>query len=139
MPYQLGYASTETRPFSGVELRRLLESARSNNQELDLTGLLLHRQNCFFQVLEGGKDAVESLFQKIQLDNRHHRVELLFEGDVDEREFVDWRMGFVQLDDIDASQLPGFTNYLERNLEPRQLFNELSKTQRLMSLFRNML
>jgi len=138
MLYHLGYTSTETRPFSGKELRALLESARSTNERLDVTGLLLHRQNSFFQVLEGNKDTVMDLYQKISLDHRHQRVELLIDGDIDEREFVDWRMGFVQLDDIDASQLPGFSNYLENYTEPRELFTELSKTQRLMVMFRNM-
>ena len=139
MLYHLGYASTETRPFSGDELRALLESARVENEKLDITGLLLHRDNCFFQVLEGRKQVVEDLYEYIARDPRHHRVELLFEGDIDEREFTDWRMGFVQLDDIDASQLPGFSDYLENNLEPRELFHELSRARRLMVMFRNMI
>jgi hypothetical protein len=138
MMYHLGYTSTETRPFSGKELRALLESARRTNEKLDVTGLLLHRQNSFFQVLEGDKTAVMDLYHKISLDHRHHRVEMLFDGDIGVREFVDWRMGFVQLDDIDASQLPGFSDYLENYTEPRELFTELSKTQRLMVMFRNM-
>jgi hypothetical protein len=120
-------------------LRKLLKSVRAANAKLDITGLLLHRQNCFFQVLEGHKSAVQGLYRKIRQDNRHQRCELLFEGDVEKREFTDWRMGFVQLDEIDAAQLPGFTDYLENYTRPRELFSELSKTQRLMVMFRSMI
>lgn len=139
MLFHLGYTSTETRPMSVGELWGLLEIARDGNEKRDITGLLLHRQHCFFQVLEGDKEDVLDVFARIQRDDRHKRVEVLFEGDIEEREFTDWRMGFVQLDGVDASQIPGFSHYLEKHSEPRELFTELSKTQRLMMMFRDMI
>lgn len=138
MLFHLGYTSTETRPMSVGELWGLLEVARDSNEKLDITGLLLHRQHSFFQVLEGYKEDVLDLFARIQSDDRHKRVEVLFDGEIESREFTDWRMGFVQLDAIDASRIPGFSRYLEKHLEPRELFTELSKTQRLMMMFRDM-
>lgn len=138
MLFHLGYTSTETRPMPVGELWALLETARAANEKLDITGLLLHRQHSFFQVLEGGKEDVLDVFARIQADDRHKRVEVLFEGEIDSREFNDWRMGFVQLDAIDASLIPGFSHYLEKHSEPRELFTELSKTQRLMMMFRDM-
>ena len=120
------------------ELWALLELARDANGKRDITGLLLHRQHCFFQVLEGDKEGVLDVFARIQADPRHKRVEILFEGEIDSREFIDWQMGFVQLDAIDASRIPGFSHYLEKHSEPRELFTELSKTQRLMMMFRDM-
>ena len=124
----------------GSELWALLELARANNEEKDLTGLLLHRQESFFQVLEGQKAEVLKMFEHIKADERHQRVEILFEGDIEAREFIDGRMGFVQLDGIDVSQLPGFSRFLQQDAEPRprELFAVLSKTHRLMMLFRDM-
>ncbi len=138
MLFHLGYASTETRPFSSEDLRGLLEQARSFNETVDITGLLLYRENSFFQVLEGDKKAVLELYHRIKGDPRHQRLEMLFEGDIETREFTDWRMGFVQLDGIDVNHLPGFSDFLENADGPRELFHELSKTQRLMLLFRDM-
>jgi hypothetical protein len=138
MLFHLGYASTETRHLSSSELLELLEVARDTNEKLDLTGLLLHREHSFFQVLEGPEEVVRVLYQRIHRDRRHHRVELLFEGPIDAREFTDWRMGFVQLDDIDVSKLPGFSRYLEQGMDTREMFHEMSKTRRLMAMFRDM-
>ena len=39
-------------------------------------------------------------------------------------EFPDWRMGFVELDGIDVSLLPGFSNFLVDEVEPRRDFIE---------------
>ncbi len=138
MLFHLGYASTETQPFSSEDLREMLEKIRVHNAQADITGLLLYRENCFFQVLEGDKQTVLDLYNRIKADPRHQRVELLFEGPVETREFVDWRMGFVQLDDIDVGQLPGFSDFLENADGPLELFHELSKTRRLMVMFRDM-
>lgn len=138
MLFHLGYVSTETRPLPGAELLELLESARRANEQQDLTGLLLHREHSFFQVLEGEERVVRNLFARICKDDRHQRVELLFEGSIEAREFEDWRMGFVQLDEVDVARLPGFSRFLEEGLGPRELFHEMSKTRQLMTLFREM-
>ena len=138
MLYHLGYTSTATVPMSGADLWALLEFARAFNESKDLTGLLLHRQESFFQVLEGEKSEVLNLFERIKQDPRHTRVEILFEEDIEKREFIDWRMGFVQLDGIDVSRLPKFSRYLQDDSEPRELFAELSRTKKMMMLFRDM-
>ena len=138
MLFHLGYVSTETHALSSDELLGLLEVAREANEKADLTGLLLHREHSFFQVLEGEEQVVRDLFARISKDDRHQRVELLFEGPVEAREFEDWRMGFVQLDEVDVARLPGFSRFLEEGLGPRELFHEMSKTRQLMTLFREM-
>jgi hypothetical protein len=136
--YHLGYVSTQTRPLVRDDLSSLLDDALGRNQELDITGLLLHREGSFFQVLEGEKDDVLKIFDSIQRDPRHHRVKCLFEGEIEAREFPDWRMGFVELDGVDVGQLPGFSDFLDSGRPPRLLLEELSKAKRLMMLFRAM-
>ncbi len=136
--YHLGYVSTQTRTISPAEILSLLHDAREANHKLGVTGLLLHRDDSFFQVLEGPEATVRGLFEKLKRDTRHQRVEVLFEGACDEREFPDWSMGFSELDGIDVSQLPGFSGFLVEDAEPRWLFHELTRTQRLMLLFRTL-
>ncbi len=138
MLFHLGYTSTETRPLATAELLEMLEGIRATNERLDVTGLLLHREHCFFQVIEGEESVIREVYERICRDYRHQRIELLFEGPIEQREFTDWRMGFVQLDNIDVSQLPGYSRFLEQGGDPWDMFHEMSKTQRLMTLFRDM-
>ena len=136
--YHIGYSSTLLSPLSASELIQLLQSARKRNHDLDVTGLLLHREDSFFQVLEGSKENVLSVFSRIELDPRHIRVTVLFEGPAEVREFSDWRMGFLELDNVDVRLLPGFSNFLNEGVEPRRVLEELTRTRRLMLLFRAM-
>ena len=100
--------------------------------------LLLHREDSFFQVLEGEEDVVRQVFDKIQRDPRHERIKVLFEGPIEAREFADWRMGFVDLNGVDVKNLPGFSDFLSDDVEPRRLLEELTQVKRLLLLFRAM-
>lgn len=136
--YRLGYVSTQARPMSAADLIDLLNQARDANRELGVTGMLLHREDSFFQVIEGTREHVLELFDRICSDPRHQRVEVLFQEPTGKREFPDWRMGFVELDGVDVSLLPGFSNFLVDEVEPRRLLEELTRSRRLMLLFRAM-
>ena len=138
MPFHLGYVSTETQPMLPDDLATLLRHASGRNRALGITGLLLHRDDSFFQVLEGEADNVRQVFESIQRDPRHHRIQVLFEGPVESREFADWRMGFLDLDGIEVDQLPGFSDFLFNQAEPRRFLEELTQAKRLMLLFRAM-
>lgn len=139
MVYHLGYVSTQAMRLGPTEVLGLLEAARARNGDLGITGVLLHREDSFFQVLEGDASSVRQVFESIRKDPRHHRIEVLFEGDIDEREFADWRMGFLELDGVDVESLPGFSDFMvSGDSGPRRLFYDLSKAKRLMLLFRAM-
>ena len=136
--YQLGYVSTQARPMAAADLIRLLNVARDENRRRGITGLLLHRQDSFFQVIEGDRDVIAALFAQIEADPRHQRIEILFQGPIQHREYADWEMGFIDLDGIDITLLPGFSNFLLEDEQPRQLLRDLSRSQRLALLFRAM-
>lgn len=136
--YTLGYASTQTRDLGTAGLISLLNDARAFNLSHDITGLLLHREDSFLQVIEGSRRDVLELYERIKQDPRHQRVETLFEDFIEEREFSDWQMGFIELGGVDVSLLPGFSTFLAENEEPRSLLERLSRTKRLMLLFRNL-
>ena len=136
--YRLCYASTQTAPMSAAELIDLLHFAREQNLANGITGVLLHRQDSFMQVIEGKERAVRDLFESIKGDARHQRVEVLSENTVEEREFSDWQMGFVELDDVDVSLLPGFSNFLNETDDSRTVLRRLSQTRRLMMLFKSL-
>ena len=137
--FQLTYVSTQTRDMGAADLIGMLNQAQIANDQKGITGLLLHREDSFFQIIEGDQESVEALFKKIESDSRHTRVEVMFRGASVGREFPDWKMGFLELDGIDVRMLPAFSKFLEDDAEPRQFLKALSRGKRLALLFRSVL
>jgi hypothetical protein len=108
----LVYASAATTHFGSKDLEQLLASARNNNTSLDVSGILLFQDGTFFQVLEGYREDVEPLYEKIGLDPRHDNVLLLANNEIEERNFGDWSMGFVCNNDV-INSLPGFVDFFK--------------------------
>lgn len=101
--YQIIYISQTTDRMTEEELAVILDKARNNNTSLQVTGMLLYAGNTFLQVLEGARPVVESIYDKIFMDDRHARVKLLSGRDIEDREFSDWSMGFRLLEDREVS------------------------------------
>ena len=126
-PYALLYRSLATTPFSDLELRALSTRAAQRNARGEITGLLLHGQmehvpglpGAFVQWIEGPEAAVRTLYTSIQLDPRHHQLEVLSEGPALRsaaragRLFPDWAMEFESISDLPAT-LSGFLRYVRR-------------------------
>jgi hypothetical protein len=117
------------------QLLALLTRAREANARLGITGLLLHRGDSFFQILEGGRDEILSLYAKISADPRHQRVEVVTEGPITNREYNDWQMAFIELDGQDLSAMPGFSDLLRNTPAAREFLQSLSRSKKLALLF----
>jgi len=96
------YASTASSACPPREFAELLGYARAKNSERGITGMLLHVDGNFFQVLEGEPAAVDPLFERIAVDPRHSRVTMIMREPIARRAFADWSMGFA---DMASSQL----------------------------------
>lgn len=116
--YHIIYHSLATgeEGISSAALAELLCQARAYNQGHRLTGLLLYAAPTkeFVQVLEGPRDEVENLYQRIAQDPRHKHAFVLHEGPVASRMFPDWRMGFVAVDAQDLHTTTGYIPLRER-------------------------
>lgn len=77
-------------------IESIIVAAHKNNQEFDISGVLVLIDHTFFQVLEGPKDAITDLFEIIKQDRRHERVERLSIQPITERAFPDWTMGYLE-------------------------------------------
>ncbi|WP_235522587.1 MULTISPECIES: BLUF domain-containing protein [unclassified Plantibacter] len=104
----LVYASTATQPFSDEDLTALLATSRENNARSGLTGMLVHRDGRFLQVLEGPEAAVRGLMDTLSADPRHTGIRVMFEEPIRERQFADWTMGFERADSGSAADLDGY-------------------------------
>jgi hypothetical protein len=136
--FHLGYVSTEIGDLGSAGMVELLTEARRINTSRDITGLLLHRERSFYQVLEGAEDVVRQTFDSIEKDQRHTAIDVLFEGEVDEREFPDWQMGFLNLDGVDIETLQGYSDFLSREDNAKDFLENLSRGKRLALMFRSM-
>ncbi len=78
-----------------AEIRQILETARKNNSQVNVTGALLFSTDHFAQVLEGPQQAVEAIFERIQHDSRHGDVTILESLTSEQRDFSEWSMAYV--------------------------------------------
>ncbi len=96
--FQLLYASGAVGDLKDSELAEILRVSRSNNSQLGVTGVLLHANGTFIQVLEGDAAVVRTLAGRISRDPRHRNYMVLLEKESDSRAFAEWSMGFKKLD-----------------------------------------
>lgn len=105
MLVRLMYASRAKSSITTSLTDTILEQSKRNNSPIGVTGILCFSDDVFLQVLEGGRQAVTSLYSKIATDPRHHSLQLLSFKEIDERRFVNWRMGQVNLAKINTATL----------------------------------
>ena len=113
--YQIVYISEASAPFSKKDLTRLLTRAREKNSRLDITGMLICKDDRFAQVLEGDEIVVSTLYDIIEADPRHKNITILAQGEKPHRDFGDWSMGFRDLSHSDILGLYGHTRPLGKS------------------------
>lgn len=105
MLVRLLYASRTADAVTHEVIESILAQSRKHNPELGITGILCHGGDVYMQVLEGGRDAVNQLYNRIVRDKRHRDVVLLHYEEVSERRFAGWTMGQVNLAKVNPSTL----------------------------------
>jgi hypothetical protein len=105
MLVRLLYASRAAEPVTADLIDAILRSSHAHNPALGITGVLCYGGDVYMQVLEGGRSAVNDLYNKIVRDSRHREVMLLLYEEIAERRFAGWTMGHVNLKKINPSLL----------------------------------
>jgi hypothetical protein len=78
----------------------ILEASTRNNPANAITGVLVATETHFLQVLEGEFVALNATLERISRDTRHHEVQLISFGEIEERRFGDWGMHGIGLFDL---------------------------------------
>lgn len=107
------YASHHVTPLAAELLDDILAQSRRNNPRHGITGLLCYTKSIFVQVIEGGRNEVCELFNRIIRDERHRDVRLLAFEEIAERRFASWTMGQVNVDQINAALLLKYSTRAE--------------------------
>jgi hypothetical protein len=105
MLVRLLYASHSAKPVTGEVIDSILEQSRKHNPKLGITGILCQSGDTFMQVLEGGRTAVNHLYNEIVRDPRHKNVTVLHYEETAQRRFSAWTMGQVNLAKVNPSVL----------------------------------
>lgn len=122
--YELLYTSVSPVRLSDSELIQILQHARTKNKRLGVTGMLVYYQQEIMQILEGEKDVVKDLYQTISLDPRHMSVEVFYQGEIKQRAFANWSMGFKVLDEESIQKITANFEYFDKSKNPISLIKE---------------
>ncbi|BBB69477.1 hypothetical protein UNDYM_5224 [Undibacterium sp. YM2] len=86
-------------------VQSVVSQSRQHNPQHGITGVLCHSDQVFMQVLEGGREAVNTLYSHILRDERHTDVILLDYEEILERRYAGWTMGQANMSKINPSIL----------------------------------
>ncbi len=134
MLVRLMYASRAVPAIDQNELVAILRKSKTNNPSLGVTGVLCFSEGIFLQALEGGRSAVNKLYNRIVTDSRHSQVELLKYEEIGERRFAGWSMGQVNISRLNPalllkySERPTLDPYVVSGAVSMALFEELMAT-----------
>ncbi len=102
----------ETTPEEDL-VARIVDSARRNNPRRGVTGVLVHGNRAFAQVLEGRPLVVRGLLAVIQRDPRHTDMRVVKLDVVEERIFPNWSMALLRdLDEVPVEFAAGNASLL---------------------------
>lgn len=103
MLVRLLYASRSNEPITPESVDELLNQCRRNNQSTGITGILCFSDHCYLQVIEGGRKAVNELYNHILGDPRHAEVTILSYDEVTHRLYGSWTMAKVNLEKLNPA------------------------------------
>ncbi len=111
--FVLIYVSAQTKELNSYELKNILKTARKRNPKLHVTGMLVYQKGSFLQVLEGDRNKVEALFNKIESDSRHKKVAKVTTYYTADRLFSDWSMGFADVTEDELESIQGLNDFFK--------------------------
>lgn len=139
--YYILYVSQARHPLTTDEISKLLETSRKNNERDGITGLLIYKQwkddnrANFLQLLEGPREVVEKAYEKISDDHRHHTIIALEQGEIAERNFGSWTMGFRNLETAELKLFPGFRDIDEGSFNADDFSRQIQPALETMKMF----
>jgi hypothetical protein len=100
--YEILYTSalSPDTPVSAVSA--IISRARRHNREHGITGLLVFDGERFVHLLEGARDAVFALLEKIRNDGRHTDMKMLHFAAQEQARFNRFTTGFVPAEQADV-------------------------------------
>lgn len=128
------YISQANTEMDEQSLTQIVKGSREKNQPAGLTGCLLYQDGYFMQLLEGRREDVLKLMERVSLDPRHKNVQIVAQGNEQRRLFVDWSMGFQDMSRIEHE--PDFSAWRKRTFSFPELAEDARACYAFISAFR---
>lgn len=123
MTYQIIYSSVSSTPMQLEDLEDILEHAQGSNASSGITGALVYVDGYFLQILEGERDGVQELMERISRDLRHETVSVLQASEISTPAFSDWKMAYVSATPEQVARWAG----LSGTTQLPQLFEDMRR------------
>ena len=132
--FQKVYFSNSTDLFDeNFDIPNILEKSIKNNNENNISGLLLYHSGCFLQLLEGKEKDVENTFDRISQDKRHQNLITIIKTSCNERIFKNWSMDYKKLSRLEIEQVDKIIKWSSLINDPTSVSNE--QINQLFQLF----
>ena len=107
------YTSLARLDLQASDLEEIHRAARELNALDGITGLLVFNGTHFLQIVEGAREAIDDLLERLRRDPRHTGLEVRDRHRIAQRSFPDWSMelvrvkaGYFEARDTIAERLP---------------------------------
>jgi len=107
---RLTYISCYNTNNANIEVARILEQARRNNERNDITGVLVLNENYFLQSIEGARSDINNLLKNLIQDDRHFSLQIIECREVEHRRWNKWSMKYLTLKDEDKEYVLKFSD-----------------------------
>lgn len=122
------YVSRMSGPFSKDQLEEIFRGSASNVSGSNITGILILCGDLFFQILEGEDSSVDEVLERIRNDDRHHDIQVLkVNHSIEKRQFPDWSMRTIDLDDTNDMLVKAMRVMLASLAESRQILERYTQ------------
>ena len=125
------YTSRSTKQFNKRNLLDLLHDSRAFNTMDNISGVLMHKNGLFLQIIEGKSKDLEDLIERLHRDTRHNNLKIIDDQLVEDRIFANWSMGCADFDDPTLSLIPGIRTDLS---DPTVINNLITNLPELVTL-----
>ena len=124
MPKTICYTSHYTNAISAFNLELLFHKIRLNNDKHNIKGVLVSKNEKFFQILEGDSTIVDELYLSIKKDTRHHKINEVLNTTSESYAFKDFGTGYNTIKSLES--LIGLQMYItslsKSNLDNANLY-----------------
>ena len=112
---RLTYISCYNTNNANIEVARILEQARRNNERNGITGALVINESYFLQVIEGSRPIINALLQELVKDKRHLSLRIVECREVEQRRWGKWSMKYLNPNDLHNEDVLRFSSSAEFN------------------------
>ena len=114
MRYAISYVSTAHIDLQEQGVKDIMLTANEYNKGKEITGILLYNERNFFQLIEGEKEIIHNLYEKIKKDSRHQDIIKFLEKPVYRNAYDGYLTDFItDSNKFDQSQLKDYLHYIE--------------------------